>query len=76
MTSLLGELLHMRHDVYLKLVITALDYIHEDWGTWAHLLVKVTEAGQMIPTEWLGMHTRLAVPNIALYVKRVKVVKT
>ena len=71
MISLLGELLHMRHDVYLKLVITALDYRHEDWGARAHLLVKgltgVTEAGRVYTTRWLGVLARLGVPNIAVY---------
>ena len=76
MISLLGELLHMRHDVYLKLVITALDYRHEDWGARAHLLVKgltgVTEAGRVYTTRWLGVLARLGVPNIAVYVKNVR----
>ena len=77
MISLLGELLHMRHDVYLKLVITALDYRHEDWGARAHLLVRgltgVTEAGRVYTTSWLGVLARLGVPNIAVYVKNVRV---
>ena len=71
--SLLGELLHMRHDVYLKLVITAVDYRHEDWGARAHLLVKgltgVSEAGRVYSTRWLGVLARLGVPNIAVYVE-------
>ena len=77
MISLLGELLHMRHDVYLKLVITALDYRHEDWGARAHLLVRgltqVTEAGRVYTTSWLGVLARLGVPNIAVYVENVMV---
>ena len=70
--SLLGELLHMRHDVYLKLVITSVDYRHEDWGARAHLLVKgltgVSEMGRVYSTRWLGVLARLGVPNIAVYV--------
>ena len=72
--SLLGELLHMRHDVYLKLVITSVDYRHEDWGARAHLLVKgltgVSEMGRVYSTRWLGVLARLVVPNIAVYVEK------
>ena len=54
MLGLLGELLHMRHDVYLKLVITSMDYRHEDWGARSHLLMKgltgVTEVGRAYST--------------------------
>ena len=71
MLGLLGELLHMRHDVYLKLVITSMDYRHEDWGARSHLLMKgltgVTEVGRAYSTRWLGVLARLGVPHIAVY---------
>jgi len=69
--SLLAELLRVRHDVYLKLVISAIDYRHEDWGSRTSLLVKGlttgSEQGRIYSTRWLGVLARLGVPNIAVY---------
>ena len=69
--SSLAELLRVRHEIYLKLVITSLDYRQEKWDSRSHILVKglreSSEQGRVYSTRWLGVLARLSVPNIAVY---------
>jgi len=69
--SLLTELLKVRHDVYLKLVISSMDYRQDDWGARSHLLTKALtaapEIGRMYATKWLGVLARVGVPSISVY---------
>jgi len=69
--SLLSELLKVRHDIYLKLVISCMDYRQDDWGSRTHLLTKALtgapESGRVYSTRWLGVLARVGVPSIAVY---------
>jgi len=69
--ALLSELLKVRHDIYLKLVISCMDYRQDDWGSRTHLLSKALtgspEAGRVYSTRWLGVLARVGVPSIAVY---------
>ena len=69
--SLLSELLRARHEIYLKLVISSMDYRQEDWGSRSNLLVKAltssSEQGRVYATRWVGVLSRMGVPSIAVY---------
>ena len=69
--SLLSELLRVRHDIYLKLVVSAMDYRQEDWGSRSNLLVKAltvsSEQGRVYSTRWVGVLARMGVPSISVY---------
>jgi len=69
--ALLTELLKVRHDIYLKLVISCMDYRQDDWGSRTHLLTKALtgapESGRVYATRWLGVLARVGVPSIAVY---------
>jgi len=67
----LTELLKVRHDIYLKLVVSCMDYRQDDWGSRTHLLTKALttapETGRVYSTRWLGVLARVGVPSIAVY---------
>jgi len=69
--SLLTELLKVRHDIYLKLVVSCMDYRQDDWGSRTHLLTKALTAapeyGRVYATRWVGVLARVGVPSIAVY---------
>ena len=69
--QLLSELLRARHEIYLKLVVSAMDYRQEDWGSRSNLLVKALtnspEQGRVYATRWVGVLCRMGVPSIAVY---------
>ena len=41
---LLTSLLGVRHDIYLKLVVSSMDYRTDEWGARTHLLTKALTA--------------------------------
>jgi len=68
--SRLKELMAARTDLYLKLVISCLDYRTSDWGS-RLLLTKALqssmEAGRLYSTRWLGVLARARAPSFAMY---------
>lgn len=64
----LVELLSLRSDLYLKLVISCLDYTSPDWGS-RNLLSKALKEGselcKLYATRFLGVLIRSRTPNIA-----------
>ena len=49
----------LRHDLYLKLVVTALDCRHEDTRQLlVRALTQATEPGRVYATRWLGVLAR------------------
>ena len=49
----------LRHDLYLKLVVTALDYSTEDTRQLlVRALTQATEPGRVYATRWLGVLAR------------------
>ena len=64
----LMELLTLRSDLYLKLVISSLDYSSPDWGSRSLLskaLKEGSEASKLYATRFLGVLIRSRTPNIA-----------
>ena len=68
---LLTSLLGVRHDIYLKLVVSCMDYRTDEWGARTHLLTKALtaapEGGRVYATRWLRVLARMGASSIAVY---------
>ena len=71
MLPLLTSLLGVRHDIYLKLVVSSMDYRTDEWGARTHLLTKALtaapESGRVYATRWLRVLARMGAASIAVY---------
>jgi len=66
--SLLINLLSSRMDVYLKLIVSSIDYRTADWRLMlTRALSGSSEAGRIYTVRWLGVLARMGAPSFAQY---------
>ena len=66
----LKDLISARSELYLKLVVSCLDYRTSDWGSRLLLtkaLTSTPESGRLYSTRWLGVLARARAPSFAMY---------